>query len=152
MIGNLNIPFDTCVYSCDEPEFVGRMPIRSDITVLSADDCNKANIGWTVEECVEGSELYLPGSDSPITKKNGLRVGMTVLIWDSMLVTIRKLKGNWYWEIKNSFGTLEYSKDSRKCWAAPCILTKKFAKPEEFFQCRWQDLYDRAIYLLKKEY
>jgi hypothetical protein len=137
-------------YFCDEPEFVGRMPIRTELTVLPADPKRDLVLGWTCTE-YNGCEVCLPYTKTTINNKNGLRVGMTVLIWDSMLVTIRKLKGNWYWETKDSFGILEYSKDSRKCWTAPNIISKKISTPETYYQYWWQDFCDRVVSIFKKD-
>ena len=38
------------IYQCSDPEFVGVMPVRSEIEVLPADDCKKIKLGWTITE------------------------------------------------------------------------------------------------------
>jgi len=43
------VPEDT-VYVCGEPEFFGRIPVRTELTVLSADDPKKRLIGFSIFE------------------------------------------------------------------------------------------------------
>ena len=38
------------VYVCAEPEFFGRIPIRTELTVLSADDPKARTIGFSIFE------------------------------------------------------------------------------------------------------
>jgi len=38
------------VYACADPEFVGVMPIVSDIEVLPADEPKQLSLGWVVTE------------------------------------------------------------------------------------------------------
>jgi hypothetical protein len=38
------------VYACADPEFVGMMPIRSDIEVMPADEPKRLSLGWVVSE------------------------------------------------------------------------------------------------------
>lgn len=40
------------IYACENPEFVGRMPIRQDIEVLPADKPRQLKLGWTVKETI----------------------------------------------------------------------------------------------------
>jgi len=47
------------VYVCGEPEFFGRIPVRTDLTVLSADDPKNRMIGFSVFEMI-GIGVYNP--------------------------------------------------------------------------------------------
>lgn len=47
------------VYTCADPEFVGVMPIRSDIEVLPADEPKRVSLGWVVTEEV-GIGILVP--------------------------------------------------------------------------------------------
>lgn len=38
------------IYVCGEPEFLGRMPVRTELTVLSADDAKARRIGFSIFE------------------------------------------------------------------------------------------------------
>jgi hypothetical protein len=57
------------VYISSEPEFVGVMPIRTELTVLPADDVKDQKIGWTIGEVYSGCEVYLLDSDETIKSR-----------------------------------------------------------------------------------
>jgi hypothetical protein len=40
------------IYVCAEPEFLGRFPVRTELTVLSADDPKARRIGFSIFEMV----------------------------------------------------------------------------------------------------
>jgi hypothetical protein len=63
------------VYSVDNPEFVGRIPVRTEITVLPADEPKK--LGWRIQS-YDGAEVFLLTSagdviKSPITDQEALK-------------------------------------------------------------------------------
>lgn len=43
------IPPNT-IYACEDPEFIGIMPIRQEIEILPADEPKQLKLGWTVTE------------------------------------------------------------------------------------------------------
>jgi hypothetical protein len=45
------IPPNT-IYACEDPEFIGKMPIRQDILVLPADEPKQLKLGWIVSEMI----------------------------------------------------------------------------------------------------
>ncbi len=47
------------VYACADPEFVGVMPIRSDIEVIPADEPKRVSLGWVVTEEI-GIAIMVP--------------------------------------------------------------------------------------------
>lgn len=49
------------IYFMAEPQFVGHMPIQTDVTVLSADDPGRQMIGWSIFESV-GMTMVNPSS------------------------------------------------------------------------------------------
>ncbi|MCK9615174.1 MAG: phage major capsid protein [Candidatus Omnitrophica bacterium] len=53
------------VYVCGEPEFFGRIPVRQDLTVLSADDPRNRMVGFSVFEMI-GCGLWNPLAMSKI--------------------------------------------------------------------------------------
>lgn len=50
------------IHSISDSEFVGRMPVRTGLTVMSADDTNRVPLNWTVREL---SDADLDERDSP---------------------------------------------------------------------------------------
>jgi hypothetical protein len=72
------------IYVMAEPQFVGVMPIRQDITVLSADDPVNREIGWFVSEqigmaCTNSRgivRMNLPGSSHDTTRIRSYVVGV----------------------------------------------------------------------------
>jgi hypothetical protein len=113
-----------CIYTTSEPEFVGCMPVRTEIEVLPADDANQLKIGWTTT-CYSGDEVTQIGSTEPITKRSGLHPGMTVMAWGMSWTVVRDGLFSLALERENSIGTIEFNKDDRKCWACPAIINKK---------------------------
>jgi hypothetical protein len=49
VIVSRKVPVGYC-YVCAEPEFVGRIPVRTELTVLSADDPKARRIGFSIFE------------------------------------------------------------------------------------------------------
>jgi hypothetical protein len=112
------------IYVASEPEFIGRMPIRTELEVIPSDSLNQLKLGWLVTT-YEGCEVTIVGSTEPITKRFGLRPGMTVMAWDMSWTVVRDGLLSLVLERENSFGILEFNKDDRKCWACPAIINKK---------------------------
>ncbi len=112
------------VYATSEPEFIGRIPVRTDIEVLPADDANQLKIGWHVIT-YNGCEVTKVGSKEPITKRFGLRPGMMVTAWDMEWVVVRSGLFSLALEREKSIGILEFKKDARKCWACPMIINRR---------------------------
>lgn len=54
------------VYVCGEPEFFGRMPVRTDLTVISADEPKLRMIGFSIFENL-GCGVYNPYSQQRIS-------------------------------------------------------------------------------------
>lgn len=113
------------IYACTEPEFVGVMPVRTELTVLPADDIKDRKIGWTVGEMYNGCEVYLLDSNEIIKSRWGLRPGMKVQAWNMEWTVIRTGFFSLDLERENSIGVLEFNKDDRKCWTCPVIINKK---------------------------
>ena len=61
--GKLRITKDPAVFIYGEPEFVGSMPVRQDIEVLSQKDHGRLALGWTVQE-ITGIAIVNPGAVS----------------------------------------------------------------------------------------
>lgn len=112
------------VYVTSELEFVGRMPIRTELEVIPADDPDQRKIGWIIT-CYDGDEVTHVSSSEPIKKRFNLRPGMTVMAWDMSWTVVRDGLFSLVLERENSFDILELNKDDRKCWACPAIINKK---------------------------
>lgn len=81
-------------YKASEPEEIGRIPARTELTVLKADDPGTRTIGFKVYE-LTGTNIYRPPGEFPtdpqwaemvmvpenlITTKDGLREGEELLV------------------------------------------------------------------------
>lgn len=40
------------IYACEDPEFIGVFPVRTEIEVLPADDSRQMKIGWSAYETI----------------------------------------------------------------------------------------------------
>ena len=116
------------IYKVEEPEFVGKMPVRTELTVLGADDPGQPTLGWTCQE-YSGSEVFLVDADNkvirtPLTNESDLKPGIKVCVttlFGDYLMTIES-DGHRLSAITDSKGTLallEFDKDDRHCWTSP---------------------------------
>jgi hypothetical protein len=63
-----------------EPEYLGALPIRSEITVLPADPPGRAPVGFTVFE-VNGGEVYKPNRQGqPLTRREDIQPGDELIV------------------------------------------------------------------------
>lgn len=113
-----------------EPEFVGRIPVRTELQVLSADNPTERTIGWVVQE-FSGAEVTRPHSDESLTNENDIKEGDR--LWVPMLfgtyeMTVYREGGKLYAETADSVAILEFAADSRKCWTTPGAFHKKALK------------------------
>ena len=91
-----------------DPEFIGKIPIRTELTVLPADEPRDKPIGWSVYE-VNGTDVYRPPEgavwppttldecraigvpENLVTSEDGLAVGEELLVQDLMGLNIAKV-------------------------------------------------------------
>jgi len=119
-------------YQVSEPEVFGNFPVRTELTVLSA-DLPRPYIGWTVE-CRSGAEVFLLDQndnpiEQPLTDKNSLRPGMRILaptlVGHYRAVVALDGAGDLYWETEGTFGDLNFAEDDRLCWITTYAVNKK---------------------------
>lgn len=66
------------VYEAGEPVFLGRIPVRSEVTVLPADEPKDKPLGWKCD-IREGCEIYRSlETQEMITTRDGLKPGDVV--------------------------------------------------------------------------
>lgn len=116
-----------------DPEFVGTVPARSDLTVIGPDKPKPKEIGFTCH-FVEGGEVFLfHNDDEPfgptIPNDQDLVVGSTVLVptlwggYSKMVVT-----GEDRAEDDFNVAVLFRSKDDRQCWVSDTMINKNLKK------------------------
>lgn len=126
----MKIDGDICITS--EPEFIGKIPVRTELTVLSADTPKDRTVGWTVT-CYDGGEVYLKDAEGVnLTTATSIKKGDKVIVpsligYIEMTVTSRgKKKGRA--ESENTLAYLDFAKDERECWTSSMTVNKKLLK------------------------
>ena len=103
------------IYSVDEPEYCGVMPIRSEIEVLSADNPGKSTIGWICE--IVREPIFIIENNERLSLDNfkaGLKVRVLTLIGVLEMTTGVDLEFNSiirYAETENSITLLDATED-----------------------------------------
>jgi hypothetical protein len=122
------------IYVSDDSEFIGSFPIRTEITVLPADEPKERTIGWAVVER-NGGEVYKLDADGiNLTNFSDLKKGDDVLVptlfgYVQMKITKRsRIKKTATAESEGTLAWLEFSKDDRKCWTSSSSMNKKLLK------------------------
>ena len=149
----------------DDQAPVGAFPIRQDITVLPADDPAKLRLGWVVYERM-GSPVLRHSKDSDegrqmhigqllrlfyephaITKREDLKVGDVVYIYNNMPVIVSRVDGDSavaHNVGRNADGTIwqgtgmwlmsyEHDKnDPEPCWNSGCFISDSAFKAIDF--------------------
>lgn len=115
-----------------QPEYIGSLPVRTELTVLPADPHNKP-VGWAVET-FDGGEVTRPNSEEPLTNKDDLKPGDVV--WVPQLFGVHEMTvvkdedGELYAEDEGSFANLIFAVDRRNCWTSSAAYNKRaFEKP-----------------------
>jgi len=123
------------IYTLSEPESFGRMPIRTELTVLPADDPNNLKLGFGIQ-CYSGIEIH-PVINGDVQKEsikdeNGLYDGMNVEAW-GVVWTVRFDKdGSPYLDSLKTSGFLEFNIDDRECWVCGGLINKRcYMKPKK---------------------
>ena len=119
------------IYVVDEPETVGRFPIRNDIEVLPYKE--DKNIGWVVEKEYSGAEITKPGSSELLTKESDLQVGDKIIVptlFGSCNGVVEKDSyGVLYVRIgEHTVADLHFSTDDRKCWVTLAAINTRGLK------------------------
>jgi len=97
-------------------------PVRTELTVLSADDPNVMTLGFPLRER-EGGPVGVPVDGkfhSPLLAREDLWEGREILIptlaGPRHAVVARDVDGTLYWNAGNLNGNLVFDQDDRHCW------------------------------------
>lgn len=104
-----------------------RIPARTELTVLPADEPNKPTIGWTMTERNGVQITKSPEAEDPITDRDGIKVGDTVYVPAMfgeghyvMKIEADDHGGELYARSEGGLlGILEFGADDRNAWT--CI-------------------------------
>ena len=102
-----------------EPEFIGNIPVRTEITVLPADPPGRESIGWTCRE-YHGTEVFKEGADEvPLTKKEDIQPGdkliVTTLVGRYLMTAVLE-DGELRADSEGLIADLVFDSDDRHCW------------------------------------
>lgn len=127
------------IYTAGEPEYIGTMPIRTDIEILPADEPGREPIGWKVY-IRDGGEVYLEiDPETPLTSLKSIEAGDKVLVptmFGISLMTVTEVNGNEaFAETEGSIAPLKFANDDRDCWTCSSLINKKSLNAiSEFFK------------------
>jgi len=112
-----------------EPEKFGRYPVRTELTVLSADDPGPEPIGWIVKT-YNGTEVYLISApEVPLTTKASLQVGsevlVTTLVGVYQMIVHQEANGTLYATTGPTVSDLKFDVDDRHCWVSTYAINTR---------------------------
>lgn len=124
------------IYKVEESELFDKIPVRTELTVISADDPSYT-IGWACQ-IYSGNEVFLVDADNkvistPLTKKSDLKPGTKICVATLVgdyLMTIES-DGHKLSAITDNRGTLailEFDIDDRHCWTSPGAINMRAIK------------------------
>lgn len=124
------------VYTVEGSEEFGRIPVRTELTVLPADDPAGPTLGWIIKEYNGGEVFLLDAQDQPIeeplTRREDLKEGMRIYaptLVGGRIATVRlEEDGDLCWESAGLIGDLNFSGDDRKCWITTLAINKKLLR------------------------
>lgn len=116
------------IFLIGDPEFVGKFPVQTEITVMPADKCESKKIGWVCREYF-GAEVYALDSNNnpiyePILNKMDLYPGKRILaptLFGSVMAEVIENKEGKFQAITEGGHTLiflEFARDDRECWTS----------------------------------
>ncbi len=121
------------IYTVGESEYIGAMPIRTDIEILPADDSSQKAIGWTVE-ILDGSEVYLESEPLKILESaDSIKIGDKVIVttlFGRSKMTVISVSGNEAMAETSggSLAPLNFANDSRNCWTNSHVINASLLK------------------------
>lgn len=119
------------VYPTSSPPVVVHFPVKTELTVMSADDPKQKPIGWAVKEYSGGAvslvsdkgEVTMPVKDPDGLKEGDLLTAPT-LVGNVQAVVARDDVGDLCWVSGGFVGDLEYDKE-RGYWITSVAINKK---------------------------
>lgn len=112
----------------------GKIPVRTELTVLPADDPGNRTIGWIVRE-YNGTEVYK--ADAPGTlllNESDIQVGdklhVQTLVGTYLMIAYRDEYGvlQAQTETGGMFADLKFNTDDRHCWVSTFAVNAKAVK------------------------
>lgn len=104
-----------------------KLPIRTEIEILPADEPKQFKLGWTVKEYL-GSSCFLVSdpTETIIDTLDGLRVGDEIVVWRTWIVTVEKVEGRKAMARTGRLSVpMEFDIDDRHCWVATAMINLK---------------------------
>ena len=117
-------------------EVVGKIPIRTELEILPADEPKQLKIGWTVKEYIGGEIFKLDANGQmitePLTNKTDLIPGMIVAAPTLFGYVNTTIDVDQYGEVFGTSGglyiMLSFGEDDRKCWVSSGAINMKAIK------------------------
>jgi hypothetical protein len=120
------------IYPTGDPEGSGRIPVRTELTVLSADDPKSPTLEFKVTERNGGAVTRIDDKgqtiEKPVKSEDGLKPG-NLLIAPTLIGEVRAVVavdgvGDLCWVSGGMVGDLEYDKE-RGYWITTLAINKK---------------------------
>ncbi len=120
------------IYPTSDPEVRGHFPVKTELTVVGADDPGQKVLGFTVKEYNGGAVSRVDDTgksiENPVKSREGLRVGNLLiaptLVGDVRAVVALDDVGDLCWVSGGFVGDLEYD-DERGYWITSFAINKK---------------------------
>jgi hypothetical protein len=111
-----------------------KLPVRTELTVLSADDPNQRTIGFVIRE-YNGTEVYKADAHgTTLTNESDIKPGdklhVQTLVGTYAMTAAKDEYGVLYAETEpgGMFADLIFNKDDRHCWASTYAVNAKAIK------------------------
>ena len=115
------------MYKVGEPEYVGKIPVQTDLTILPADP-ERAPVGWMCR-CYSGAEVFKPvAEDVLLTRREDIQPGdkliVTTLVGTLVMTATLDEEGDLQAETEHTLANLEFGEDDRECWISSLAINK----------------------------
>lgn len=130
-------------YAVSQEKYVGKFPVRTELSVLEADGPTESKVGWTVRGYL-GSEVYRHDLSvysggfvdvsklSPITEESGLSDGDELMVRGiagfHLMRFTRESEGRGRAESGELSGLLEFGSDDRRAWVCTGLFNLRALK------------------------
>ncbi len=120
------------IYPTSTPEVLGKIPVRTELTVVSADDPKAPALGFTVKEYNGGAVTRVDDRgkelENPVRARDGLKPGNLLiaptLVGEVRAVVAKDDVGDLCWVSGGLVGDLEYDEE-RGYWVTTLAINKK---------------------------
>jgi hypothetical protein len=121
------------IYAVSEPEYIGAMPVRTELEVLPKNIAPSK--GWTFGSSYEGYEIYKIDSfgkidRKPLIRRKDIKVGSMILaitLVGEIKANVIKYEGELcaLSESGKTLIVLDFNKDDRYCWTSSMAVNTK---------------------------